>query len=302
MPINPISPGEYTNQYDLQQMRNNQQNANNLADFLNKKALLSQQGQQEQSLASQKANLQSTAQQKALQTIEQFMPKDKNGNPVLPQGAGLSLNGEGAALQRQPNMLSAFLGMDKFYDKQAQDIASKSQSEGIPSIQAQTDILNQDMAQHGGHLESVGGAKNMIPDSIAPLAEFLHILPKGSAKERQDIAALRNAAMHAQFGSRQTEAEKSMMANQLGTGIGNPASNIEASITGLGKVANQEGQNLLSGMNPEAVRRFKARGGELSVSPVGSQQSTTSMQQPAGPQASDPDYQRYLQLKQKAGM
>ena len=229
-------------------------------------------GGQEQQLAKLKSYLQGQAQQRALGQAEQFLNKDKNGNPVLGQGQGISISPEGASITRGFNPLEyerMLMSQGNLRDKQVQGISDRAQKEGIPTLQAQTDILNQDMQNSGGHLQSVGGMKNIIPDSMVPLAEYLHILPKGSAKERQDIAALRNAAQHATFGSRQTEAEKNMMGQQLGTTIGNSAENIEAGIKGLGDAANRESQNVLSGSNPEAVQMFKQRGGNIQVAAPG---------------------------------
>lgn len=181
----------------------------------------------------------------------------------------------GVEIAENQQISPAMLGMDRFYDTQAEKMADKAQKEGIPQLQAQTDILKQDMAQNGGHLKSVGPIANYVPDFATPLAEYFGKLthgvvglPAGATKERQDIAALRNATMHAQFGSRQTEAEKSMLADQLGLHGGNSPENVENAITNLGKVADQESRNVTSGMNPIAVQRFRARGGNNMVAPL----------------------------------
>jgi hypothetical protein len=279
------------NEAVLQAMKGNQE-----------QALQNKRGQQEKDLQTQKSQQQSQAQAQTLQRLQDFF---KNNQGTLPPGAGLSLGSDSASITRgyDPLAMMRFqASQNNLNDKNVQGIADRSQKEGIPQIQAQTDILNQDMQNSGGHLQSVGGLKNAIPDSLAPMAEYFGILPKGSAKERQDIAALRNAAQHATFGSRQTEAEKAMMGQQLGTSFGNSATNIESGIKGLGDVSNREAQNLMSGATPQAAQTFQQRGGDLQVGPLGQQQAPQQQQTQAPVDPMDAAISAALQKKANAAL
>lgn len=256
----------------------------------------------EQTLAKLKNYLQGQEQQRNTQSAQDLESQYMKNHPGFHGTFRVGPNG--TEISENQAMPMGMLMQDRFLDKQAEGIADKAQKEGIPQLQAQTDILKQDMAKNGGHLQSVGPIANYVPDSLVPLAQYLGKLtggkiglPDGSAQERQDLAALRNATMHAQFGSRQTEAEKSMLADQLGLHGGNSSQNVEDAISNLGKVADRESNNVTSGMNPEAVRRYKARGGNNQVAPLSSPAPQQSSQPPV-----DPDYLRYQQLLQKAGM
>lgn len=266
MPINPVAMPHSSEQERqdalLQQYLKGFQEQNAISDQGNNATNL------EQQKAATAQNTQQANVKQALSLRDQLDAKGpgKSYNVGLTPGGGVDIK------EAEKDPLAALLGMQRFkeaqdarMDKNVQGISDRIQKTQIPQMQSNMDALG---LQEGKHLNSVGPVKNYVPDSLVGLIGAIPgvgpmAFPPGSVEERQKIAAIRNAAMHAQFGSRQTDAEKAMLADQLGLHGGTQSQDVEKAISRLGDVSALEGQNIMRGANPGAVKEFQNRGGNV---------------------------------------
>lgn len=173
MPINPVSPGEYTNQYDLQQMRNNQQNANNLADFLNQAALSKQGAAQKEQAAEAAFGRTQQQQAKNVQTVMQLEKEMNAGRGPYGGRTSFSIDGNGgvAAQESQPNVMALMYGMQGKGNKAIADAAKAQGFEGMTTRMQQLDNMVKSLSDG-----------NSFGDAAASLMEHLSLAGPGGTR------------------------------------------------------------------------------------------------------------------------
>lgn len=135
--------------------------------------------------------------------------------------------------------------------------------------------------------KSVGGFKTLLPNiAVAPL-EALGLLDKGATAERNALQELQNVKIYDSSGKAINEAESKRLSDSMGLrGITNPEE-ITAALRQMGYTALEKQKGVTAGARPEAVSRFKGRGGLVGATTLqelikGTAQSGVESKQPAG--------------------
>lgn len=230
--------------------------ANSLADFMQKK----KQAEQEQQLKRDMPGIEAKAKaQEGIESLEQLLKIQKQ----LPPGAGVSAGG--AALTRQPTMGTYDLRKQQMdeHKREFDDNKAKEYSKGLEhysdfsgSAQDLENITNRDgkggvFSNPDAHLISGGKVISRIPDSALGVAELMGAAEKGSAEERKAIARYKLAMNHALAGSRVTEGMTKLIANSLGGITSGDPDLMAKGLRGSARTMSANIKTVQSGFSPE---------------------------------------------------
>lgn len=143
--------------------------------------------------------------------------------------------------------------------------------------------------------KSVGGMKNLVPNFAVPLAEKAHEftggmvgMEPGAAKERSALQDYVNTKIYDSSGKTINENEAKRLNDAMGLGGVFGPEQVSDALRQQGYQTLEKQRNATAGVRPEAVRRFKERGGMAGAKTMAELLGKGTQQQPENMLAKNP--------------
>jgi hypothetical protein len=191
--------------------------------------------------------------------------KNKKANISLSPGGGVTLGGgESSGTDELLRLLTLKATMDDRDDRKVERLQDDVTKSGAPQAAEALKRVNRTIpgAFTGqAKFKSVGGAKNLVPNFVVPIAEKLGFLPQGSGDERAALQEAQNAKIYDSSGKQINEAEMQRIKQAMGLGGMFDPSAINSALKQTGDTVIQKNKTITSGYQPRTVNTFKNRGG-----------------------------------------